>query len=93
MPKEEDMKTETKEPQTNKEISDALKPEIKSEENLNPENNESEDEFLVGDEEAFEVVDELDGANPNEAKTRAEDKVKKADYQMRTEKKKPWEKL
>ena len=97
MPKEEDMKTETEEPQTYEEISDALKPEIKSEENLNQENNESEDEFFVVDEEAFEVVDELDEANP-EAETKAEYRVKKShyvssDYQMRTEKKKPWEKL
>ena len=97
MPKEEDMKTETEEPQTYEEISDALKPEVKSEENLNPENNESEDEFFVVDEDAFEVVDELNEANP-EAETTAEDRVKKShyvssDYQMRTEKKKPWEKL
>ena len=97
MPKEEDMKTETEEPQTNEEISDALKPEVKSEEILNQENNESEDEFFVVDEEAFEVVDELNEANP-EAKAMAEDRVKKShyvssDYQMRTEKKKPWEKL
>ena len=87
MPKEEDMKTETEEPQTYEEISDALKPEVKSEENLNPENNESEDEFFVVDEEAFEVVDELDEANP-EVETKAEDEMKKADYQLRTEKKK-----
>ena len=96
IPKEEDMKTESEEPQTYEEISDALKPEVKSEENLNQENNGSEDEFFVVDEEAFEVVDELAEAKP-EAETWAEheDKniTKKVGYQTETEKKKAWENL
>ena len=90
MPKEEEMKTETDEPKTYEEISDALKPEIKE----NQEKSESEDEFFVVDEDAFEVVDELNEAKP-EVESKGEDakKAKAGVYQSEAEKKKAWESL
>ena len=74
----EDMKTELGESKTFEEISDALKPGIKSEKMINEDNNESEDEILVA-----KVIKTADNIN----------KAKDGVYQTETEKKKAWENL
>ena len=75
---EKDMKTELGESNAFEELSDALKPGIKSEKMMNEEKNESEDEFFVAKAEVIPT---------------AEDTAKKDIYQADTEKEKAWEKL